>query len=189
VEAGSVTLGGETRTNWPTDGSSSGWTNLAFTGSGNVITGATATATTLTLERGTIEGGSGGFTNLTITGSGVVTGGTFTADGITLDRTDAWRMDSYLGPRQDLGAVTNLVWLPTKYGGTWAPPVGASFDFDTSLDFPRTDFKLVTTTTNSFTFGANVRRLGPTFTHSGTNLWLFTPSNTYTNWDAAGRAF
>jgi len=35
----------------------SGWTNLAFSGTGNAITGATAAGTTLTLERGTIEGG------------------------------------------------------------------------------------------------------------------------------------
>jgi hypothetical protein len=36
-----------------------GWTNLAFDGTGNVLTGATATATTLTLQRGTVEGGGG----------------------------------------------------------------------------------------------------------------------------------
>ena len=39
-----------------------GWTNLAFSGTGNAITNATAAGTTLTLERGTIEGGGGGGT-------------------------------------------------------------------------------------------------------------------------------
>ena len=39
-----------------------GWTNLAFSGTGNAITNATAVGTTLTLERGTIEGGGGGGT-------------------------------------------------------------------------------------------------------------------------------
>ena len=37
-----------------------GWTNLAFLGTGNAITGATAAADTLTLQRGEIEGGTGG---------------------------------------------------------------------------------------------------------------------------------
>ena len=37
-----------------------GWTNLAFSGTGNAITGAIASGTTLTLERGTIEGGGTG---------------------------------------------------------------------------------------------------------------------------------
>lgn len=36
-----------------------GWTNLAFSGSGNAITGAMADATTLTLQRGAIENGGG----------------------------------------------------------------------------------------------------------------------------------
>jgi hypothetical protein len=35
-----------------------GWTNLAFSGTGNAITGATAAADTLTLQRGEIEGGT-----------------------------------------------------------------------------------------------------------------------------------
>jgi hypothetical protein len=41
------------------EGGGTGWTNLAFSGTGNAITGATAAGTTLTLERGTIEGGGG----------------------------------------------------------------------------------------------------------------------------------
>ena len=41
-------------------GTGTGWTNLAFSGTGNAITGATAAADTLTLQRGEIEGGTGG---------------------------------------------------------------------------------------------------------------------------------
>jgi hypothetical protein len=52
-----LVLGGDPRNTWPEGGS--GWTNLAFAGTGNVITSATATATTLTLQRGTVEGGGG----------------------------------------------------------------------------------------------------------------------------------
>lgn len=58
---GSLTLGGVLRTNWPDGGTGTGtgWTNLAFSGTGNAITGATAAANTLTLQRGEIEGGTG----------------------------------------------------------------------------------------------------------------------------------
>lgn len=38
-----------------------GWTNLSITGTGNAITGATAAADTLTLQRGEIESGGSGF--------------------------------------------------------------------------------------------------------------------------------
>ena len=80
-----LTLGGVTRTDWPqgtilgatingphtvatNDGileftvasGGTGWTNLSITGTGNAITGATASADTLTLQRGEIEGGTGG---------------------------------------------------------------------------------------------------------------------------------
>lgn len=52
--------------------SGSGWTNLAFDGTGNAITGATASTTTLTLQRGTISGTGSSYnfiagTNVTLT--------------------------------------------------------------------------------------------------------------------------
>jgi hypothetical protein len=71
--ADSVTLGGEIRTNWPEAGSGGGgWTNLSFSGTGNVITSATATATTLTLQRGEVEGGGGGSATPTVEGDVLV---------------------------------------------------------------------------------------------------------------------
>ena len=44
----------------------SGWTTLAFSGTGNAITGATAAGTTLTLERGTIEGWGAAVSNAAV---------------------------------------------------------------------------------------------------------------------------
>jgi len=58
VDWGAATTTAMTNVDWASFGG--GWTNLAFSGSGNALTGATATATTLTLQRGTIEGGGGG---------------------------------------------------------------------------------------------------------------------------------
>jgi len=62
---GATITGGTVTTNegilaFAVESTDTGWTNLAFSGTGNAITGATAAGTTLTLERGTIEGGGGG---------------------------------------------------------------------------------------------------------------------------------
>jgi len=65
-----------------------GWSNLASEGSGNVVTGAAPSGTTLTLQRGNVSGGSG-YTNLTSSGSGnVVTGLVEAAGGIEYQRGD-----------------------------------------------------------------------------------------------------
>ena len=65
---GATITGGTVTTNegilaFAVESTDTGWTNLAFSGTGNAITGATAAGTTLTLERGNIEGGGGGGTS------------------------------------------------------------------------------------------------------------------------------
>ena len=54
--ATNITLGGVTRTTWP----NGGWSIIATNGTGNVVTGLTASGTTLTEHRGTVAGGGGG---------------------------------------------------------------------------------------------------------------------------------
>lgn len=81
VPWGQATTNDMTNINWsalggPGSSTNGGWTNLAFDGTGNAITGATADATTLTLQRGTINGG--GITNGQ---TGVTLAGTFSGYG------------------------------------------------------------------------------------------------------------
>jgi hypothetical protein len=144
-----------------------------------------------------------GFTNMTITGSGVVTGGTFTATSITLDRTTltasdvgaiatnaaAWQYDSLNGPRQDLGSGIAITWEPTKYAAKWAPTNAATFSMSEAATYPRGDYKLWVSTTNAITWGGGIQRIGATFTAGGTNLWIIGVGDTTTNWIVAGRAF
>jgi hypothetical protein len=177
-------------TNYVTDPTATGW-GVTFGGMPVVRLGVVADSYTLNGDTITEwpTGGSGGITNLTITGSGVVTGGSFTATSITLDRTDAWRMDNFLGPREDLGSGTAIVWEPTKYSAKWAPTNAATFSMSENATYPRGDYKLWVTTTNAITFGAGIQRIGATFTASGTNLWIIGVGDSTTNWIAAGRAF
>ncbi len=66
-----------------------GWTNLSITGTGNALTGATATATTLTLQRGTIEGGG------------------------SADFTPVW--DAFTALSNEVAAITNMTLDPTNF--------------------------------------------------------------------------
>jgi len=175
INAFSVRASGGTYFETPNLTSTGTVTATAFIGDGSQLTG--------------ITGGSGGFTNLTFTGSGAVTGGAFTATTITLDRTAAWQTDTFLGPRQDLGNGTAIVWEPTKYAAKWAPTNAATFSMSENATYPRGDYKLWVTTTNAITFGAGIQRVGATFTAGGTNLWIIGVGDSTTNWITAGRAF
>jgi len=101
----------------------------------------------------------------------------------------AW--DSFYGAREDLGVGLVISWIPTKWTGKWSPSNNAAFNMHPTNTYPRGTFSLwhyPTTTNRSITFEPSVS-VQTVFTPTGTNLWIFTPGDTVTNWLAVGRSF
>jgi hypothetical protein len=211
VEAGSVTLGSETRTNWPTGGSGttdhSALSNLTWTASGHTGTAGRLAmfseggqpgysaigpglyldgSDTLSVSNSIIEGAAAGAAYTGTVTAVVLHGTTYqpTNGIVTLTPPAPWTLDTYLGI-ESLSATNNLIWEPTRYAGIITPPSALTISMTSSTNIPRATYTLHIVGTNAVTYGANIIRLN-TWTPAGTNTVVIGPWTGGTNWAARG---